>query len=242
MTSEIDYTHIADRGIAAEDLDLQTMENVVTLRVWELPVRILHWTVFTAVVLLTITGFYIGNPFIVGGDEDAFLMGTIRAIHLASAWAFSVAVICRVIWAFIGNHWAKWHQFLPVHKHRRVWWRRTLAYYLLIRREPPPAAGHNPLAGTTYTVLFLMFLVQILTGLALAALANPLGILWTTTGWVFDIFAIQTVRLVHHIIMWLTIGFVIHHVYSAVLVDIEEKTGLVSSIVTGYKRLPRERI
>ena len=115
MTSEIEFTH-RDRGIAAEDLDLQPMENVVTLRVWELPVRILHWTVFTAVAVLTFTGFYIGNPFIVGGDEDAFLMGTIRAIHLAAAWAFSVSVICRVIWAFIGNHWAKWHQFLPVHK------------------------------------------------------------------------------------------------------------------------------
>jgi Ni/Fe-hydrogenase 1 B-type cytochrome subunit len=35
--------------------------------------------------------------------------------------------------------------------------------------------------------------------------------------------------------MWLTWGFVIHHVYSAVLVDTEEKSGLVSSIFTGWK-------
>jgi Ni/Fe-hydrogenase 1 B-type cytochrome subunit len=241
MTSPAEYTH-RDRGIAAEDLDLLPMEDVVTLRVWELPVRVLHWTVFVAVGVLSFTGFYIGNPFIIGSDVDAFLMGTIRAIHLAAAWVFSVAIICRVIWAFIGNHWAKWHQFIPVHKQRRVWWRRTLAYYLFLRKEPPPAAGHNPLAGTTYTILFLMFVVQIITGLALAALANPQGVLWTTTGWVFDLASIQTVRLVHHLIMWMTIGFVIHHVYSVVLVDIEEKTGLTSSIITGYKRLPRERI
>ena len=34
------------------------------------------------------------------------------------------------------------------------------------------------------------------------------------------------------------IAFSIHHVYSAVLVSIEEKNGLLESIVTGYKYIP----
>lgn len=76
------------------------------IRVWALPVRILHWTV-AAVAVLAFTGYYIGNPYIVGGDEEAFLMGTFRAVHLAAAWAFSVAIGCRVVWAFIRNHWSK---------------------------------------------------------------------------------------------------------------------------------------
>lgn len=218
------------------------MEACVTVRVWELPVRVLHWTVVGAVVVLAVTGFYVGRPLITVTGDTGFLMGTMRYIHLAAAWVFSVAIACRVVWAFIGNRWARWDQFIPVHQSRRRWIGSTLKYYLFMRRQPPPAAGHNPLAGLTYMVVFVMFLVQIVTGLALAALANPRGWLWFLVGWVFELGSVPAVRLVHHMIMWLTIGFVIHHVYSASLIDIEEKSGLLSSIVTGYKRLPPDRL
>ena len=46
--------------------------------------------------------------------------------------------------------------------------------------------------------------------------------------------------------MFWYIAFAIHHVYSAVLYDIEERNGELSSIITGYKarragrRAPRE--
>jgi hypothetical protein len=42
--------------------------------------------------------------------------------------------------------------------------------------------------------------------------------------------------------MFLLIAFTIHHVYSAVLIDIEERSGLVSSIVTGYKTFTAHHI
>ena len=32
-------------------------------------------------------------------------------------------------------------------------------------------------------------------------------------------------RWIHHIVMWLLLGFTVHHVYSAVLVAIIEKNG-----------------
>ena len=37
------------------------------------------------------------------------------------------------------------------------------------------------------------------------------------TGWVFDIASIPTVRMVHHMIMWMLLGFMVHHVYSVML-------------------------
>ena len=107
--------------------------------------------------------------------------------------------------------------------------------------EPPHEAGHSALAGATYLVLFLMFLVQILTGLALLSLETE-GFLASTTGWVFSIIPIPWVRFLHHLIMWLTWGFVVHHVYSAWLVDSDAKSGLLSSIFTGWKRLPPEEL
>jgi Ni/Fe-hydrogenase 1 B-type cytochrome subunit len=40
--------------------------------------------------------------------------------------------------------------------------------------------------------------------------------------------------------MWLLIAFVIHHVYSAWLMDVKERDGVMSSIFGGYKAVKRK--
>jgi Ni/Fe-hydrogenase 1 B-type cytochrome subunit len=214
---------------------------LVTIKVWELPVRVVHWTIFVSVIVLSITGFYIGTPFLTTGSDPKFLMGWMRAIHDLAAFVFIAAVLARIIWAFTGNRWSRWDQFVPTSKDRRANARQALRYYLFMSDDPPHETGHNALAGATYFVLFVMFLVQILTGLALLSLETE-GFLATTTGWVFAIMPIPWVRFLHHLIMWLTWGFVVHHVYSAWLVDSDAKAGLLSSIFTGWKRLPPEEL
>jgi Ni/Fe-hydrogenase 1 B-type cytochrome subunit len=54
-------------------------------------------------------------------------------------------------------------------------------------------------------------------------------------GWLPDLLGLQTVRLVHHLLMWAIVAFMVHHVYSALLVDHTERNGLMSSIFSGYK-------
>jgi len=211
-----------------------------TVRVWELPVRITHWTIFFSVIVLSITGFYIGNPFLLTGSDPGFLMGTMRAIHSVAAWVMIAAVIARIIWAFVGNRWSHWDQFIPVARERRSGGRQALRYYLFLRRDPHAEVGHNPLAGLTYMVVYLMFLAQIITGLALKGLDNPGATISDLTNWVFSLGSIPAARFTHHITMWLTWGFVVHHVYSAFLMDTEEKNGLISSIFSGRKQVERD--
>lgn len=225
---------------AVETGQVETTPPRVTVRVWELPVRITHWVIFLSVIVLSVTGFYIGNPFIATGSEPGFVMGVMRSIHSIAAWVMIAAVVARIIWAFSGNRWARWDQFIPVSGGRRANAGHMLKYYLFLRRDPIGEVGHNALAGATYLVVYLMFLVQIGTGLALKGLDDPGGTLSTLTGWVFGLGSIGAVRLTHHLIMWLTWGFVVHHVYSAVLIDIEEKNGLLSSIFSGRKEVERD--
>jgi len=52
---------------------------------------------------------------------------------------------------------------------------------------------------------------------------------------VYAIMTTQTMHLYHHLVMYLIIGFVINHVYSAWLMDIKEKGGEISSMFSGYK-------
>jgi Ni/Fe-hydrogenase 1 B-type cytochrome subunit len=119
---------------------------------------------------------------------------------------------------------------------------KMLGYYTFLRKEPPAQVGHNPLAGITYVGLYVLFALQIATGFALYSLPFHDGIWKTLFGWTIVAFGTQPLRLIHDIIMYLIIAFTIHHVYSAVLIDIEERSGLVSSIITGRKSLTREHL
>ena len=59
-------------------------------------------------------------------------------------------------------------------------------------------------------------------------------------GWVTHIFSNQSLRLIHHSFMWLLIGFVIQHVYTCWLMDIKERGGIISSMVSGYKSVEED--
>lgn len=225
--------------------DVSEAEAREDVYVWELPVRITHWVNVISIGILTVTGLYIATPFLgtTGPASNQYLMGSVRFIHFVTAFVFTASVLLRIYWAFVGNTYARWNQFLPTSAAR---WRdaqRMLRFYLFLRHEPPAEVGHNPLAGMTYTVVFALFLLQIITGFALYALPFDQGTLWPTVfGWIIVAFGTQPVRLVHDIIMWLFLAFTIHHVYSCILIDIEERSGLVSSIITGCKSLTRRQL
>jgi Ni/Fe-hydrogenase 1 B-type cytochrome subunit len=207
---------------------------------WQLPVRITHWVTVICIGILTVTGIYIENPFLVtnGLASNQYLMGSMRFIHFVTAFVFTTSVLFRIYWAFVGNRYSRWNQFLPVSKARLRDARHMLAYYLFLRRHPPTTVGHNALAGATYVVVYLLLVLQIVTGFALYALPFDAGTFWPIAfGWMTTAFGTQPVRLVHTILMWLFLAFTIHHVYSAILIDIEKRAGLMSSIFTGFQSL-----
>jgi Ni/Fe-hydrogenase 1 B-type cytochrome subunit len=215
---------------------------MVRVKVWDFPVRILHWTLAACIAVLSVTGFYIADPLFGSSSPSGYTMGIVRTIHITAGWIFVAVLAARVYWAFAGNRWARWDQLLPVSRERWRMIRPSIEYYLFRRLEPPPAVGHNPLAGATYVVLYAMFALQAITGFALEALDNPHGLMWDLTGWVYTVLPIPEVRLFHYLVMFLTFGFIIHHVYSAWLVDKGERSGEISSIITGWKNLPRSRL
>ncbi|MEE8369648.1 MAG: Ni/Fe-hydrogenase, b-type cytochrome subunit [Dehalococcoidia bacterium] len=208
--------------------------------VWELPVRLVHWTIVATLIVLSFTGYYLHDPFLEPARTgDSFLFATMRFIHELTAFVFTAAVAVRVYWALVGNRYASWRGLLPLN---RDWWRglgAMLRYYVFLRRDPPAAIGHNPLASVAYLLVYVLFALQILTGFALYAWllgTDP----WTTMfGWVYWTFPIQQIRLYHFLLMFIFGAFTIHHVYSSVLVDSEERNGLITSIVSGYKFVAR---
>lgn len=209
-----------------------------TVYVWELPVRIVHWTIVLTIGVLTVTGLYIHTPFVAPppGDVTPSVMATVRFVHELAGIAFTIAVGLRSYWSLVGNRYARWQAIVP---HTRAQWRsmgEMLAYYTFRRSSPPPAIGHNALAGLAYSIVYLGFVGQVLTGLLLFGFLLSTGPVAFLFGWAHLVpGGVQAVRLVHYLLTFAFLAFTIHHVYSAVLIDLEERNGLLSSIVTGFK-------
>ena len=217
--------------------------RIVKVYVWEAPVRITHWLIALSIVVLSATGLYIGRPFMTvpGPAGQSFVMGWVKVIHGYTAFIFITAVLVRIIWMFTGNKYAHWDKFIPVHENR---WRGiwpTLRFYLFALRKPPGFVGHNPLAGVTYLAVFGLYFLAIGTGLVLrgasAGVDSPLR--WFAS-WEGLFGGLYVARWIHHAVMWLLIGFAVHHVYSSVLMSTVEANATVESIFSGYKFVPEE--
>jgi Ni/Fe-hydrogenase 1 B-type cytochrome subunit len=217
--------------------------DLVRVYVWEVPVRVTHWLIALSIVVLSMTGFYIGNPFITVSGEAGqhFVMGWMKVIHGWAAYVFMGAVFVRVIWMFTGNQYAHWDKFVPIHRSRLHGFWPTIKFYLFALRKPPGFVGHNPVAGATYVLVFGLYFVAIATGLILrgasADVESPLR--WFAT-WAPLWGGLQMARWIHHVVMWLLLGFAVHHVYSSVLMSTVEANATVESIFSGYKFVPRE--
>lgn len=217
--------------------------RIVKVYVWEAPVRITHWLIALSIVVLSVTGFYIGNPFIAvpGRAGDHFVMGWMKVIHGYTAYVFIAAVLARIIWMFTGNKYAHWDKFIPVHRSRlRALW-PTFRFYVFALRKPPGFVGHNPLAGLAYVLVFGLYFLAIITGLIMrGANADADSTLRSFVSLAPLFGGLYGARWIHHAVMWLLLGFAVHHVYSSVLMSTVEANATVESMFSGNKFVPEE--
>lgn len=217
--------------------------ELLRVYVWEWPVRMTHWCTAYAILVLAFTGYYLGHPYVIvtGSAGRSFLMGWAKVVHFYAAIVFSLSVLSRIAWMFFGNSYARWNKFIPVTRRRLRGLLPTLRYYLFQLRQPPGFVGHNPLAGFTYTFVFLMFLVMITTGLALYTVSADVHSPFRAFRFLLPLYGgAQPARFLHHVTMWLILAFAVHHVYSSVLMSQVEARGTVESMASGYKFVPCE--
>jgi Ni/Fe-hydrogenase 1 B-type cytochrome subunit len=206
--------------------------------VWEWPVRVTHWVIAAAILVLSATGFTVAHP-----PGTWAPLGTVKAVHSYAAIAFTLALGARVAWMFLGNRWARWDQLVPARRERLRGLGPTVRWYLFMLRKPPGYVGHNPLAGATYALVFLIELLMIVTGFTLYAPGAPYWSPMHAFGFLGPVLGgLQTARWLHHTGMWLLLGFMVHHVYSAVLMSQVEANATMESIFSGYKFVPEEDV
>jgi len=214
-------------------------EERIRIYVWQVPVRVTHWVTAACIVVLSVTGGYIADPFLIppGGS----VMTTVRLVHMITAFTLVASLLLRLVWMVAGNRFARWSAFIPTTRSQATEIFRQAAFYAFLRKEIPKVLGHNQLAAAAYVLLFVLLFVETVTGFALDALQGTQP--WATLfGWVLDLLGAQLVRVIHHLSMWAILAIALFHVYSSVLVDHLEKNGLISSIFSGFKFPTREEV
>ncbi len=211
--------------------------------------RIWHWVNFLSVIVLFITGLYIGNPFFIGSQgieatyayERTLTMGLIREIHFIAGYILLASFIFRVLIALMSK---RDRLFIPKFWTAEYWFSifETLQEYLLIK---PSHQIHphirNHLARTAYFFVYLAIFFMILTGFAMYGMSDPDGFWASVFGWVIPFLGGEfSVHMWHHWMAWLIILFAIVHVYMIVREDFTKKSGELSSMVSGYKFFTKE--
>jgi Ni/Fe-hydrogenase 1 B-type cytochrome subunit len=185
----------------------------------------------------------IGRPLVLPVTGEAWFnynFGWVRFIHFVAAFVFFFNFLARIYWGFVGNQFARWHNFLPLSpsQFRRQWKevRDVLRVDIFQAQvQPMDSIGHNALAGWTYFLSFLVFLFQAATGFGMyAAMSNA----WLPGlfKWIVPLMGGDfAVRQWHHMAMWFFVIFSIVHTYLVFYHDYVEGRGVISSMAGGWK-------
>lgn len=216
-------------------------QSIKSIYVYEAPVRLWHWINALSIIVLCVTGYFIGRPLptMPGEASDNFLMGYIRFAHFAAGYILAIGLLGRIYWAIAGNSHARELFSVPIFQ--KAYWREVagmLRWYAFISPRPGRYVGHNPLARFAMFFVFLFTCIfMIFTGFALYGEGAQVGS-WQERlfGWVIPLFGqSQDVHSWHRVGMWMMIVFVILHIYAAIREDIMGRQSVVSTMISGYR-------
>jgi cytochrome b len=181
------------------------------LRVWDLPVRLFHWTLVVLIFVSWLTQEL--------GRMD---------LHKLCGYTIMALLLFRLAWGFVGSDTARFSKFL----------RSPLAAFRhlgqLHRREPDTEIGHNAAGGWMVLVMLGMLAVQVGSGLFSnddVLTEGPLAhfVSKETSDWLSH---------VHSINFKLIEAVIVLHVLAIATYALLKGHNLVRPMITGKKRMP----
>jgi Ni/Fe-hydrogenase 1 B-type cytochrome subunit len=200
-----------------------------------------HWIRAVSIVVLTITGFYIAVPFLtpmVNADPTNFMQALMRFWHIVFGFVLiSVIILKSYLFIFGRKHNIERAAIKDI-LNPKVWLEQV-GYYMLITKHPKLKGVYNPIQFMAYFAFYMMIFGLIITGLILYVHVyhNGLG------AYLYDVMksievmmgGLANVRIIHHILTWGVMLFVLGHVYMAIYNAVFGKEGGMDAIFSGMK-------
>lgn len=234
------------------------MTELKVYAVWDAPTRWFHWINVLCVVALAGVGVVILNAGALGVTNAGKV--TLKTVHTWIGYAFVLNLVWRLVWAFMGNRFARWREVLPGGHGYLNALRSYVAAFLA--GHPQHYLGHNPLARLSVAVLLILLLLQAVTGLVLASTdlfyppfghwvaqwvaapgVDPAALvpyspdLYDKTAWDSMRALRKPFAVVHLYSFYVLAVVVVLHVVAVVMTEIREGGSIVSAMFTGRKIL-----
>jgi len=186
------------------------MSNTNQIKVWDLAVRVFHWSLASAFLIAYLT-------------EDDWL-----DIHVFAGYTIGMLITFRLLWGFVGTHNARFSDFVRPP-------REVFAYLKDIASfHPKRYIGHNPAGGAMVVALLLSLLMTVLTGMSVYGAeewAGPLAELFINApGFAGDMF-----EELHEFFANFTLLLVVLHLVGVILAGLQHGENLVRSMFNGRK-------
>ena len=173
----------------------------VRINIWSATLRFQHWANMALIVIMSMSGYYIMNPFFgpaaETGHDVGYLMGWVRLIHYVSAYLWLGLGFSRLVLSFTAkDRQLRWRSLWPLNSREDVkglW--GTIQYYLFLKKEGPLYLAHNPLQQFAYTGIYVMCLIQMLSGIVLYGLYNQTDWFWVIVAYPMHWLGLCTFRL-----------------------------------------------
>lgn len=192
---------------------------MTTIRIWDLPLRLFHWTLALLVVFSGITG------------EFSAALGPLAARwHLLSGYAIFCLLIFRLVWGFAGSSYARFANF--VRGPRAI---RAYCGELLGRSPASLHLGHNPLGGWSVLAMLGSLTLQVGCGLFISdedlGLEGPLAKYASShTG--------EWLAGVHEVNFIFLLALIGTHFCAITYYRLAKGDNLVTPMLTGRKEMP----
>lgn len=191
-------------------------ETLQTVKVWDLPTRLFHWTLVALMIAQWLTA------------EESSTMD----YHVWGGYAVLALVLFRLIWGFWGSDTARFSDFMRGPG-------AALEYVkALLRGETPHYLGHNPLGAWSIVAMLVLLLVQTGTGLFAnddIMIEGPLysWVSKDTSDW------LTTIHKFNFNLLLLMIAV---HLSAVLFYLLVKRENLIHPMLSGHKRLPLERL
>lgn len=227
---------------------------------WDAPTRWFHWINALAVIGLIGTGLVILFDDALGLSAPGKV--TLKSVHVSFGYVMALNLLWRFVWAFFGNRYARWRALVPGGAGYLAALRAYTGSFL--SGEPQQYIGHNPLARIGVTLLFVLLLSQVATGLVIAGT----DLFWPPFGhwfaaWVaapgvnpalivpgaadlMDKTSYDAMRAfrrpfvdVHELTFYALAVLIVLHLVAVVMTELHEGGSITSAMFTGRKLLSR---
>ena len=179
-----------------------------TTRVWDLWVRVFHWSLVLFVLILFIT-------------EGDFL-----SIHSYAGYTVLLLVGFRIIWGFIGSYYARFSSFITTPKEAIKYLKEELA------GDAKRYIGHNPAGAIMIFALLITLIFTGFTGMATVATEGkgPLANTFIAS------FSGEVMGEIHEIFTSILLTLIILHIVGVIFSSLAEEENLVRAMFTGKKK------